>query len=392
MIEFNTSKVWQANKDSDAQIIINQGGTDSGKTYAIMQLLFWIAVNEQAPAIDPVMTIAGESVPNLKKGAYRTAEGIYAANPQLRNYVKFWNKTERVIYFNNGWVMEFNSYENEQSAKQGKRQYLFLNEANGLTWMVFWQLCKRTRKKTFIDYNPSAPFWAHDKIIDTTPEGNDFGKTVERIISDHRHNPFLTEEEHRQTENIKDKNLWRVYARGLTGNLSGLIYPNWKQIPDEDFPDMDFFGGLDFGYTSDPTAAIKMAVIGNSLYIHELCYETALTGQRIRDVFVTNGFGANNHIYCENDNEFISELRRLRLPAMPALKGPGSIKAGILKVNQFNVFYTASSKNIHEERIRYMWEKDKITGNSTNTPIGGMDHCLDAIRYGCYTKYFRNPK
>lgn len=389
MIEFNTSKVWQANKDSTAQIIINQGGTDSGKTYAIMQLLFWIAVNEQAPAIDPVMTIAGESVPNLKKGAYRTAEGIYAANPQLRNYIKFWNKTERVIYFNNGWVMEFNSYENEQSAKQGKRQYLFLNEANGLTWMVFWQLCKRTRKKTFIDYNPSAPFWAHDKIIDTTPEGNDFGKTVERIISDHRHNPFLTEEEHRQTENIKDKNLWRVYARGLTGNLSGLIYPNWKQIPDEDFPDMDFFGGCDFGYTNDPSAIVKIAIIGNNAFVHELCYEAGIPPQRTKEILTANKFTGEHVLYCEHDKEQIAQLRHLGICAIPANKGPGSIKGGILKVNEFNVFYTASSKNIHEERIRYMWAKDPLNGNSLNVPIGGMDHLLDAIRYGVYTKYFR---
>lgn len=390
MIEFNVSKVWDANKASEAAIIVNQGGTDAGKTYAIMQLLFWVAINETPPIVDPVITVVGESIPNLKKGAYRSAEGIYASNPNIEKYVHFWNKSDRVIYFKSGWVMEFNSYETEQQAKQGKRQYLFVNEANGVEWMIFWQLCKKTRRKTFIDYNPSAPFWAHDKLIGTTPQSNDFSKTVQTIISDHRHNPFLTEEEHWQTENIKDKELWRVYARGLTGNLTGLIYPNWKQIPDEDFPNEDFFGGLDFGYTSDPTAAIKMCVIGRSLFVHEMCYQTSLTGQRIRDLFIVNGFERSNHIYCENDNEFISELRRLGLMAMPALKGPGSIKAGILKLNEFNVFYTASSKNIHNERIRYMWEKDKITGLSTNSPIGGLDHCLDAIRYGLYTKYFRS--
>lgn len=389
MIELNVSKVWHANKDSNAAIIINQGGTDAGKTYAIMQLLFWIAVNEKPPIADPVITIAGESVPNLKKGPYRAAEGIYASTPNLDRYIHFWNKTERVIYFKNGWVIEFNSYENEQSAKQGKRQYLFVNEANGLSWPIFWQLCKKTRKKTFIDYNPSAPFWCHDKLIGTTDQSNDFGKTVELIISDHRHNPFLTEEEHRQTENIKDKELWRVYARGLTGNLSGLIYPNWKQIPDDQFPDADFFGGLDFGYTSDPTAAVKIAIIGNTAFVKELCYETGLPAQRVKDIFTANGFTTEQVVYCEHDKEQIAQLRRLSILAIPANKNNGSLKGGILKVNEFNVFYTASSKNIHEERIRYMWEKDKITGNSTNAPVPGMDHLLDAIRYGIYTKFFR---
>lgn len=369
---FNTTVVFLANKESSAKIKINQGGTSSSKTYSIVQLLFYKAISEPKK----IITVTGESIPNLKKGAYRDAENIFSSTPYLKNKVYSWNKTERIIYFTNGSIIEFISNLDEQSAKNGKRDYLFVNEANGITWPVFFQLAIRTKKDIYLDYNPSARFWCHDKLIHTTPESNELSATVELIISDHRHNVFLSDEDHIKIEGIKSRDLWLVYARGATGNLSGLIYPNWKQIPDEDFPNEDFFGGLDFGYTSDPTAAIKMCVIGKNLFLHELCYETALTGQRIRDVFNVNKFGRNNHIYCENDNEFISELRRLGLMAMPALKGPGSLKAGILKVNEYNVFYTASSKNIHNERTRYMWEKDKITGDSTNVPIGGLDHCF----------------
>ena len=385
---FNTTPVFLANKESAAKIKINQGGTSSSKTYSIVQLLFFKAVSERKK----VITITGESIPNLKKGAYRDAETIYANTPYLHQFIKSWNKTDRIIAFTNGTIIEFVSNLDEQSAKNGKRDYLFVNEANGISWPVFFQLAIRTRKDIFLDYNPSAKFWCHDKLIHTTPESNDLTATVELIISDHRHNVFLSEEEHVKIEGIKDRDLWLVYARGATGNLTGLIYPNWRQIPDADFPNVDFFGGLDFGYTNDPTALIKLAVIGNNLFAHECCYETALTENRINEISKVNGFGSDNHIYCEQDKEFIAALRRVGCPAMLALKGPGSVKAGILKVNEFNVFYTASSKNIHEERIRYMWEKDKITGQSTNVPVGGFDHALDAIRYGCYTKFFRKPK
>jgi phage terminase large subunit len=388
----NASPVWHANFTATEDIIINQGGTDSGKTYAIMQLLLYYAATQEIPPKDAIITIVAESVPNLKKGAYRAAESIIGSTEFIKQEITSWNKTDREITFKKGWKMEFTSAIDEQSAKQGKRHYLFFNEANGISWLIFWQMAKRTRGQTFIDYNPSAPFWVHEKLIGTTPDGNDLHATVKLLISDHRHNPFLTNEEHVKTESIRDKNLWRVYARGLTGNLSGLIFPTWKQIPDDQFPNIDFFGGLDFGYTNDPTVLVKMAVVGNSLFVHECCYETALTEHRINEIAKANGFKSDNHIYCEQDKEFIAALRRIGCPCMPALKGPGSIKAGILKVNEFNVFYTASSKNIHEERIRYMWEKDKITGASTNTPVGGMDHSLDAIRYGCYTKYFRKPK
>lgn len=386
---FNVSKVWHDNYTSEADIIVNQGGTDSGKTYAIMQLLFYYAITTNPPKIDPVITIVGESIPNLKKGAYRAAEGIYLSTPGLSGYVRQWNKGDRIFYFKNGWVMEFISCESEQSAKNGKRQYLFVNEANGISYPIFWQLAKRTRKKAFIDYNPSAPFWAHEKLIGTTPESNDFGKKVEQLISDHRHNPFLTEQEHRQTESIKDPDLWRVYARGLTGNLKGLIFPNWKQIPDNQFPDVDFFGGLDFGYTNDPTAGVKLALVGESLFIHEMCYTPGIAPIEIKQIFEINGFKKDNHIYAEHDPDQIAQLRRLGLPVQVARKGVGSIKAGILKLNEFKVFYTESSKNLHVERQKYMWEIDKLNGKPTNTPASGFDHLMDAIRYGVYTKYFR---
>lgn len=391
MFKFKVSPVYYANRQSKAQIVINQGGTDSGKSYAIIQLLIEIAALTKAPSEDPIITIVSESIPNLKKGAYRIFKEIIGGTDNLIKYVKSWNESDRVIEFSSGWIVEFNSYVSEQQAKQGKRQYLFCNEANGITYQVFWQLCKRTRLRTFIDYNPSAPFFAHEKLIGTTPESNDLFATVELIISDHRHNPFLTPEEHARTENIKDPELWRVYARGMTGNLTGLVFPNWKRLPLNEMPsDTDFWGGLDFGYTNDPTAGVNISVIGNNLYLKELCYEPGIAPIQIKELFYSHGFKGDTHIYCEHDPEMISRLRRFKLKALPAVKGQGSIKAGISLINEYNVFYSENSLNLHEERTKYMYEIDKLTGKPTNQPVDNFNHLMDAIRYGVYTKLRRN--
>jgi phage terminase large subunit len=80
MYKFDVSPVYYANYNATEQVVINQGGTDSGKTYAIMQLLFTIATTNKAPTEDPIITVVGESVPNLKKGAYRVAKNIYNSN------------------------------------------------------------------------------------------------------------------------------------------------------------------------------------------------------------------------------------------------------------------------------------------------------------------------
>lgn len=387
---FNCGPVFYENQKSTEDIIINQGGTDSGKTYALIQLLFTLALFTEPHADDPIITIVGESVPNLKKGAYRVAQMIYQNTPFLQSQVKDWNQGDRTFKFFNGWIMEFTSYVTEQQAKQGKRQYLFVNEAQAIPWNIFWQLSKKTRIRTFIDYNPTAAFWAHDYLIGTTKETNDLNASIKLIISDHRHNPFLSKRDHDKTENIKDRERWLVYARGKTGNLEGLIHPNWKQIDNNLFPDTDdIFGGLDFGYTNDPTAGVKMVVIGNSLFVHELCYEPALAPIKTKEIFFANGFDSNIPVFCDHDPEQIAQLRRFGLLAIPSNKKPGSVSGGILKLNEFNVFYTASSKNISEERKRYMFMQDPITGKFLNKPKDGFDHTLNAIRMGVYTKFFR---
>lgn len=389
---FECTQVYHANYISTDDIVINQGGTDSGKTYAIIQLFYTFATRYVRTKEQPEMllTVVGATVPNLKKGAYRIAENIFSSSPELQSYVKSWNKSERIILFKSGAIIEFISAIDEQDAKQGKRQYCFFNEANKIPWMIFWQIAKRTRIRSFVDYNPTAPFWAHEKLIGTTPDSNDLSARVQLIISDHRHNRFLSEQDHNKTEGIKDPELWRVYARGLTGNLSGLIFADWQMIPDAMFPkDEPFIGGLDFGYTNDPTAGVKVVRIGETLYVHELCYSPGIAPIQMRQIFQANGFIDSEPIYCDHDPDQVAQLRRFDLYAILARKAQGSINAGILKLKEYKVFYTESSKNLHIEKTKYMWEIDEDTGKPTNKPIDAFNHLMDATRYAVYSNFYR---
>ncbi|MEI8204771.1 MAG: phage terminase large subunit, partial [Bacteroidota bacterium] len=186
------------------RVLINQGGTSSGKTYTILDLLFVIGTDNE----NQVITVVGQDIPNLKKGAYRDAKKIWGDSEIYQQKWSKPNETERIFTCTNGSIIEFNSYQDEQDAKSGKRDYLFVNEANGIDYKIYWQLAIRTKKKIFIDYNPTSRFWAHDLAND---------KDTRIIISDHRHNIYLTQEQHDRIEGITDKELRKVYARGHTG-------------------------------------------------------------------------------------------------------------------------------------------------------------------------------
>lgn len=368
---FEVSDLFMANKETEERTVVNQGGTSSGKTYSIMQLLFEMAMNEP----DLVVTIVGQDIPNLKKGAYRDAKTILNQSPILQVWFPYINESERVIRCINGSVLEFTSFKDEQDAKSGKRDVLFINECDGIAYSIYWQLDMRTRRKVFLDYNPSARFWVHDNVIGR--------KNVKLIISDHRCNPFLSKEEHEKIEKIEDYELWKVYARGKTGKLKGLIFPEFRIV--DRMPEVleckGNWYGLDFGYTNDPTALENMRLAHGELWVDELLFEAGYDNPMIARVMKTNGIMRRDVVIADcAEPKSISEINSFGFNVRPSSKGPDSIKNGIQILQRYKINVTRRSTGIIQEMKRYKWKVDK-NGVMLNVPIEVWNHGIDAIRY-----------
>ena len=368
---FEVSDLFMANKETEERTVVNQGGTSSGKTYSIMQLLFEMAMNEP----DLVVTIVGQDIPNLKKGAYRDAKTILNQSPILQVWFPYINESERVIRCINGSVLEFTSFKDEQDAKSGKRDVLFINECDGIAYGIYWQLDMRTRRKVLLDYTPSARFWVHDNVIGR--------KNVKLIISDHRCNPFLSKEEHEKIEKIEDYELWKVYARGKTGKLKGLIFPEFRIV--DRMPEVleckGNWYGLDFGYTNDPTALENMRLAHGELWVDELLFEAGYDNPMIARVMKTNGIMRRDVVIADcAEPKSISEINSFGFNVRPSSKGPDSIKNGIQILQRYKINVTRRSTGIIQEMKRYKWKVDK-NGVMLNVPIEVWNHGIDAIRY-----------
>jgi phage terminase large subunit len=368
---FSCSILFKQNYLSTAHVVINQGGTSSGKTFAIEQALFCLA--GESPK--QVVTIVGQDIPNLKAGALRDALNIYHTSPVLQGKIKSYNKSDRIFEFTNGSIIEFKSYDNSQDAKSGKRDYLFINEANGLTWDVYTELALRTKKRIFIDYNPNTGFWVHEHLI---------GKPgVQLIVSDHRHNPFLPQEVRDKIEALKavDIELWKVYARGLTGKITGLIFDNWyicEAIP----ADARFIAlGLDFGFTNDETGCIELYQQSGELWANELLYKTGLTNTDISAKLKQAGINFNSEIIADSaEPKSIEELKRLGWRITAAKKGADSVKNSIDILKRYKINVTRNSVNMRNELNKYKWRVD-TTGKTINEPIDSWNHLIDPLRY-----------
>ncbi|GGB08024.1 PBSX family phage terminase large subunit [Mucilaginibacter rubeus] len=368
---FHCSVLFKQNYLSTAHVVINQGGTSSGKTFAIEQALFCLACENPKQ----VITIVGQDIPNLKAGALRDALNIYSSSPVLQAKIKSYNKSDRIFEFLNGSIIEFKSYDNGQDAKSGKRDYLFINEANGLTWDVYTELALRTKKRIFIDYNPNTGFWVHEHLI---------GKPgVQLIVSDHRHNPFLGQEVRDKIEALKtvDIELWKVYARGLTGKITGLIFDNWyicESIP----ADARLIAlGLDFGFTNDETGCIEVYQQNGELWVNELLYKTGLTNTDISSKLKEAGVGFNCEIIADSaEPKSIEELKRLGWRVTAAKKGADSVKNSIDILKRYKINITRNSTNLRNELNRYKWRVN-VTGKTINEPVDSWNHLIDPLRY-----------
>jgi phage terminase large subunit len=240
--------------------------------------------------------------------------------------------------------------------------------------------------QTWIDYNPDSEFWVHEQIL------RDPTRNVKLLISDHRHNPFVPDTLREKIEAIKDRdiNLWKVYARGLTGKVEGLVFNNWHLYKPGQAEEDDnglpkgarFLGyGLDFGFTNDPTSLIKMWAWGDDLLVREELYERGLTGSDINRRFKALEIDRRDQIIADGENRrLVTELGQYGWNTKLADKGPGSIEAGIDQLQRYKIWVLPGSPNMIKELRTYRWATDK-DGKPTNKPVKFMDHTIDPMRY-----------
>lgn len=352
-------------------VIVNKGGTRSGKTWSLLQLCATLATHCDGILI----SVVGETLPFLKRGVVRDFRSMMGG---AWNADK-WNATDLVYSFGNGSQIEFFSADNEGKVHGSARDVLFINECYFVDWEIYRQLEVRTRALIFLDYNPRSRFWVDDNIL---------GKPdVALIHSTYKDNPFLTDRQRQAIEAYKDdENWWRVYGLGEMGSVEGLIYTKWATVPEMPSPFKREFYCIDFGFTNDPTSILRVRLSGGELWIEELAYRTAMLNADIVNVLQQNHVQRNAQIVCDSaEKKSIAEINNIGgFRAVACVKGNGSVVSGITMVQAYKINVTKNSLGVIDELRNYSWKRD-ANGNYINQPIDRYNHSLDALRYGVTT-------
>jgi len=182
-----------------------------------------------------------------------------------------------------------------------------------------------------------------------------------------------------------------IWEGGYDENPDAAIFTNWSvgrpsHIPDTVIPRF----GLDFGFSADPNAAVKVYVIeaknDDEEDIIYVAQEKVVHNQPIRSLHTTlDSLSEVRDYEVIADSASPSNIDHLVIQdgfnVYGARKGPGSVVAGISLMQGFHIMVDPDCPITASEIKSYMWHLDKSGRTLPKPAEHQQDHCIDAIRY-----------
>ena len=365
------------------------GGASSGKSYFLAQRTVLDALHGRNCLVlrNVARTIRGSCWNEVVKAINKMRLGEYFTI----------GKTEMIITTATGSQILFTGLDDTEKIKsitpaKGVLTDIWIEEATEIARDDYKQLEKRLRgeskhsKRITLSFNPIfrehwlfTEFFGH--WVDGAKEYKGDGLSI--LKTTYRDNRFLTEDDIKALEDETDPYYKAVYSEGNWGTLGDVIFRNWRT---EDLSDMKktadkLYFGLDFGFSSDPCAVVKLHYdkAHKRIYVLDEIYERGLTNTALAPIL--KEFVGNHYVTCDSaEPKSIKELQNMGVKALGAKKGPDSIMHGIQWLQGHEIIIDSKCQHLKNEFQLYQWRKDK-DGNSLRVPEDKNQHGIDGIRY-----------
>lgn len=406
--------------DMSSQWRIVQGGQGAGKNWGIA-----IKLLEYASEKKRTITVVTDTFENLRDGVIKDYRDMFDMTGL--NFDDYYHQGNKDMTWGPSTIQfRYVTGHKPQAGKSKRRDILYVNETNKVSYIAIEPYIARTNEICFFDLNPDYETWVHTKIL---PD-----ERAERIILTHWDNEYCPKGEREYIESRKHLTEWyMVYGKGETGTYSErrvYTFTMTDTIPEcaKRLP-----SGMDFGKNPDPTCLVDHYLDGIDLYLDEIFQEKDLLQEKlegalrtsivdrmdgliiieVKKLFPIEQFTKGDDFYLYNikDEDDIVEteedraiklkiseyknwyivgdsagrtelvdLRKHGYNARGVKKKTGSIPTGIARLQSYNIILTKRSTNIKkgmESWLRKVNEK----GDIIPEPEGHEPHTLAATRY-----------
>lgn len=358
--------------------IILEGGSRSGKTYSIIHFFIWLANRTNYGEPKFTVNILRSTYSSFKTSLYKDFNNIF---PVFGIPSPF----EGVRDIHSFWIFgcKFNLV-GADKIRLDKFEgiggdYTWFNEMLDIDHNIYKATVQRTERMIIGDFNPKySDHWVFNSVLSlpdvshlhTTMLDNPYIPALgkQQILSYDPSNPVNV------TNGTADDYYWKVYGLGLRASPEGLVFPLVTYI--ERMPEgiERFIYGLDFGYTNDPTALVRIGVSGNNLYMEKLLYYPFDNAGSLAP-FLLRLLPDQQHIWADSaDPAMIADLRRMGLRVLAVNKFAGSIQFGIDVLKRYKL-HIIQDQDFRREQENYKWRE--VNGIRLNEPVHQYNHCFD---------------
>lgn len=395
---------------SPARVRAFFGGNRSGKTRALVQEVLWWATgyhpNRTIPSPPVDIWVVSLDFPSSRDVTQPMIQRALGSG-----YWKTWNKTDRILTFDNGSTVSFKSVDSGWDKFQGTAKHLiaFDEEPEHKVWNECRMRVISTKGDIILAMTPLHGLsWVYDEVYEPWILGTVPTTECECFISSIKENPYIDVDEIQRIEKGFFDEEKDARMEGRFVEFAGLVYKEFNpavhfikrfHIPQHWIK----IRGIDPGL-NNPTACVWWAVgPDDEHYIYDEYYETDKTVKEFAsDIKAKTG---NKEIsYTVIDPSSCS-----RNPAHPELKsvreeyakfgiwtmaGNNDVSYGINAVKELlevnpksgkpKLFIMDDLPNIKREMMRYRWDTYRHHAEDQNRkerPKKVSDHAMDAMRY-----------
>ena len=393
MSEFFTEKQKEFIRDLKynnlKRINILDGSVRSGKTW--ITLIGWALWIAQMPT-DKKYLMVGKTLTTLKRNCLEPLIQLVGAE----NF-KFSVSSKKAVLFGRNIDLEgANDAQSENKIRGLTLQGAYADEITLFPEDFFTMLLSRLSEKGakfFGSTNPDSPsHWLKVKYLDREHELSLYRNSF--VIDD---NTFLDPE---YVENIKSEYTGVFYERFILGHwviAEGLIYSMFEAgrhvVPAEQVQDLMLntcYVSCDYGTLNATVFLLWRKLSDGRWYIEKEYYYSGRKETRNKtdaeyadelEKFI-EGIELSSMIVDPSAASFIAELKKRNIRV---LKAKNDVIDGIrytsTLLNQDRVIISPSCKETISEFGLYRWDETKVE----DAVIKDNDHCMDAMRYFCYT-------
>ena len=241
---------------------------------------------------------------------------------------------------------------------------------------VFWN---------FESYNPpiSRDNWANKDSLEEREDRLCHKSTYLEAPREWLGEQFILEAEHlRDTDERAYQHEYLGIPIGTGGNVFEKL--ELRDISDEEISRFDrIYQGVDFGWFPDPFAFIRLHYdrARETIYLIDEIYQNKLSNEESSKMIYDRGY-TDARIICDSaEPKSVADFRAMKLPAIEAVKGAGSVEYGMKFLQRRTIVIDRRrTPHAYDEFVGYEYERNK-EGEIISGYPDANNHLIDAVRY-----------